>query len=130
MNKNDNNTCEEDCCEIDLKNCPVDTAVTVIGGKWKIPILYTLRGRILRFSEINRALPQVTQKMLTQQLRELERDGLVARKVYAEVPPKVEYSVTPLTRKLEPILNALCEWGKEYQALQQQSETLNKEENV
>ncbi|MBK6895703.1 MAG: helix-turn-helix transcriptional regulator [Alphaproteobacteria bacterium] len=95
-------------------DCPVLTSIRIIGGKWKIPILYTLRNETLRFNELQKALPGVTQKMLTQQLRELEKDGLVIRKVFAQVPPKVEYTITPLARKLEPILNSLCEWGTDY----------------
>lgn len=98
----------------DYKECPINAAITVIGGKWKIPILYSLRTGVMRFSALQRALPDVTQKMLTQQLRELEKDGLVARKVYAEVPPRVEYSVTPLAKDLEPILDQLCNWGQAY----------------
>ena len=94
--------------------CPIGSAIDLIGGKWKLPILYNLREKTLRFGEIKRALPMVTQKMLTQQLRELENDGLISRKVYTEVPPKVEYSITPITKKLEPILSAMCDWGKEY----------------
>ncbi len=101
--------------ENNMQDCPITTAITIIGGKWKIPILYNLREETLRFSELKRALSTVTQKMLTQQLRELERDGLVLRKVYAQVPPKVEYSITPMAKKLEPILDALCCWAKEYQ---------------
>ena len=96
------------------QTCPITISVNIIGGKWKIPILYTLREETLRFSEIQKVLNKVTQKMLTQQLRELERDGLISRKVYAQVPPKVEYSITPMGRKLEPILDSLCNWGKEY----------------
>jgi len=100
---------------IDYKDCPINTTIGIIGGKWKIPVLYVLREETLRFNEIQKLLPQVTQKMLTQQLRELERDGLVSRKVYAQVPPKVEYTITPMAKKLEPILDALCKWGFEYQ---------------
>ncbi len=106
----------EDVCFTEMipEDCPVLTSIRVIGGKWKIPILYTLRYETLRFNELQKALPGVTQKMLTQQLRELEKDGLVNRKVYAQVPPRVEYTTTPLARKLEPILSALCDWGSEY----------------
>lgn len=96
-------------------DCPVGTAIAIIGGKWKLPILYTLKSGVMRFNELQKALPQITQKMLTQQLREMEADGLIIRKVYAEVPPKVEYSVTPLTEKLDPVLNELRAWGVEYQ---------------
>jgi DNA-binding HxlR family transcriptional regulator len=97
--------------------CPIGTAITLLGGKWKLPLLYNLREKTMRFSELKKALPGVTQKMLTQQLREMEEDGLIARKVYAEVPPKVEYSITPIARKLGPAFALLCEWGMEYREL-------------
>jgi len=95
----------------ELKACPITKALAVIGGKWKVIILYILRGKTLRFGELRKAIPKITQKMLTQQLRELERDGLVKRVVYPEVPPKVEYSCTQLADELSPILNNLCAWG-------------------
>lgn len=98
-------------------SCPVGFAIAIIGGKWKIPILYTLQDKTMRFNELKKALPIISQKMLTQQLRELENDGLIWRKVYAVVPPKVEYGATHLTKKLEPILDALCEWGCEQKAI-------------
>lgn len=104
--------------ENNYPECPMNTAISIIGGKWKLPIIYSLRDGSLRFSQIQKILPQVTQKMLTQQLRELEKDGMVSRKVYAEIPPKVEYSLTLMTKKLEPILQSLCQWGKEYQKIQ------------
>lgn len=102
----------------DFSVCPVTTAIAIIGGKWKIPVLYNLRNGTLRFSQLKKSLPLVTQKMLTQQLRELEQDGLVSRKIYAEIPPKVEYSITPIAKKLEPILDLLCDWGMQYQGPQ------------
>lgn len=105
---------------IDFTECPMGTAIGIIGGKWKLPILYNLRNGTMRFNELQKALPMVTQKMLTQQLREMERDGLLVRKIYAEVPPKVEYTLTEMTRKLEPILYSLCEWGMEYQTSRNQ----------
>ena len=95
----------------DLNNCPVTTAIDVIGGKWKVIILYQLRGKTLRFGELKKAIPRITQKMLTQQLRELEKDKLVDRHVYAEVPPKVEYTPTDLATQLNPALDLLCAWG-------------------
>jgi DNA-binding HxlR family transcriptional regulator len=110
--------------KLDYNNCPISTAIAIIGGKWKIPVLYNLREKTLRFSEIKKALPQVTQKMLTQQLRELERDGMITRKVYAQVPPKVEYTITPIAKKLEPILDSLCKWGFEYQGSAEDKECL------
>jgi len=94
-----------------ILECPLQKAINVIGGKWKTIILYFLADDTLRFGELRKAIPRITQKMLTQQLRELEADGLVTRVVYPEVPPKVEYSVTKKAKELRPILNQLCEWG-------------------
>ena len=94
--------------------CPVESTLKVIGGKWKILILWYLEDGTKRFNELKRELPLITQKMLTQQLRELEADGVVHRKVYAQVPPKVEYSLTELGVSLKPVLAAMCEWGQEY----------------
>ena len=102
-------------CE-DTHNCPVTTAIDVIGGKWLVIILYQLRGETLRFGELKRRIPNITQKMLSQRLRELEKNKLVTRKVYAEVPPKVEYTSTELAEKLDPVLDELCAWGTEYES--------------
>ncbi len=93
-------------------HCPVEAAIDVIGGKWKPLILWALRDGTLRFSRIENELPGITQKMLTKQLRELERDGLISRKVYAQVPPKVEYSLTDSGNSLMPIIDSLCDWGQ------------------
>lgn len=95
--------------------CAVTTTVNVIGGKWKTVALYHLIGQPRRFSELQRKMPGVTQRMLTLQLRELETDGLVHREVYPQVPPKVEYSLTELGRTLEPIVRAMLSWGETYQ---------------
>ena len=92
--------------------CPAEATLGVIGGRWKVPILWHLLAGTKRFSELRRALGHVTQKMLAQQLRELERDGVVSRKVYAEVPPKVEYSLTVRGRSLRPVVDSMCKWGK------------------
>ena len=96
--------------------CPVTTALAVIGGKWKPVILYQLRDGPLRFGVLRRVVPRVTQKMLTQQLRELERDGIIRRKVYTVVPPKVEYSLSSYGATLKPLLLGMCEWGKKHRA--------------
>ena len=95
-----------------LGRCPAERTLDVIGGRWKVPILWHLLRGTLRFSELRRALPGVTQKMLTQQLRELERAGVVLRRVYPEVPPKVEYSLTDRGQTLKPVVDAMCKWGK------------------
>jgi DNA-binding HxlR family transcriptional regulator len=91
--------------------CPAEFTLALIGGRWKIPLIFHLLGGAKRFSELSRALTGVSQKVLTQQLREMARDGLVERKVYAEVPPKVEYALTPLGRSLEFVVDAMCRWG-------------------
>jgi len=91
--------------------CPAEITLAVIGGRWKVVILYQLFQGIKRFSELQRAIKGVTQKVLTQQLRELERDGIVGRTVYPQVPPKVEYQLTPLGRTLAPVVEAMCQWG-------------------
>ncbi|MDB5355999.1 MAG: helix-turn-helix transcriptional regulator [Phycisphaerales bacterium] len=92
--------------------CPAETTLEVIGGRWKVPILWFLFQGTRRFSELRRSLEGVTQKMLTQQLRELESDGIVNRKVYPQVPPKVEYSLTGEGQSLKPVVEAMCKWGK------------------
>lgn len=92
--------------------CPAEVTLEIIGGRWKVPILWHLMQRTCRFSELRRALDGVTQKMLTQQLRELESQGIVSRKIYAQVPPKVEYSLTADGKTLKPVVEAMCKWGK------------------
>jgi len=95
--------------------CPVEVAVNLIGGKWKILILYRLlRQDTVRFNELQRSLGSVTQRTLTRQLRELEADGLVNRTAYAEMPPRVEYSLTEKGNSLTPILLQLQDWGLEH----------------
>ncbi len=94
--------------------CPVTAALTVIGGKWKPVILFQLREGPLRFGALRRVVPGVTQKMLTQQLRDLERDGIVDRKVHLVVPPNVEYSLSTYGRTLRPLLASMCEWGTKH----------------
>ena len=95
-------------------NCPVEAAVDVFGGKWKSQILWWLQERTWRFAELRRQIPGITEKMLTQQLRELEADGIVERRVYATVPPKVEYSLTEYGWSLKRALRAICDWGRNH----------------
>ena len=95
-------------------HCPVEAALDVIGGKWKVVILFWLRDQVCRFGELRRKIPDISERMLTQQLRQLEEHGIVHRKVYAEVPPKVEYALTPYGRTLRPITDLMCAWGKKH----------------
>jgi DNA-binding HxlR family transcriptional regulator len=91
--------------------CPADRTLELIGGRWKVPILWKLFEGKRRFGQLLQSLDPCTQKVLTQQLREMERDGLVRRKVYAEVPPRVEYSLTPAGRSLKPVVDAMVRWA-------------------
>jgi DNA-binding HxlR family transcriptional regulator len=92
----------------------VQTTLKVVGGKWKPPILYLLSSGTLRFGELRKAIIGITQKMLAQELREMEKDGLLSRKVFPVVPPKVEYSLTAYGKSLEPILKSMSEWGHKH----------------
>jgi len=94
--------------------CPVEAALEIIGGKWKGVILYHLLSETMRFNQLRRLMPEVTQRMLTRQLRELEADNLISRKVYPEVPPKVEYSITEYGKTLSPVIYALQVWGLQH----------------
>ncbi|MCA9641275.1 MAG: helix-turn-helix transcriptional regulator [Polyangiaceae bacterium] len=94
--------------------CAVETALGVIGGRWKGVVLFKLLAGALRFSELRRELPDCSQRMLTLQLRELEEDGLLTRTVFAEVPPRVEYELTDLGKALRPMLQDLRAWGERY----------------
>ncbi len=93
------------------KSCPIEQTLGVIGGVWKVIIIRELLDGTRRYGQLHRALVGVTHKMLTQQLRELEADGVLHREVYREVPPKVEYSLTPLGTQLAPLLDTMREWG-------------------
>ncbi|MCG8642054.1 MAG: helix-turn-helix transcriptional regulator [Desulfobacterales bacterium] len=94
--------------------CPVEATLELIGGKWKGVILYHLLERTYRFGELKKVMPSITQRMLTKQLRELERDGIIHRKVYAQVPPKVEYSLTESGETLKEVIIMMRDWGKNH----------------
>ena len=98
-----------------LPACPVETTLTLISSKWKILILRDLMPGTKRFGELKKSIGEVSQKVLTAQLREMETDGLVRRTVYPEVPPRVEYTLTALGHSLKPILDAMWDWGEAYQ---------------
>ena len=99
----------------EMPACPVETTLTLISDKWKVLILRDLLPGTKRFGELKKSIGHVSQKVLTAQLRQMEQSGLVNRKVYAEVPPKVEYSLTDVGYSLKPILDAMWTWGEEYQ---------------
>ena len=96
--------------------CPVETTLTLIGDKWKVLILRDLLTGTKRFGELKKSIGNVSQKVLTAQLRAMEENGLLTRTVYAEVPPRVEYTLTDLGKSLKPILDAMWNWGEEYKA--------------
>ena len=98
----------------DLPACPVETTLTMISDKWKVLILRDLMPGTKRFGELKKSIGHVSQKVLTAQLRQMEASGLLTRKVYAEVPPHVEYTLTELGYSLKPVLDAMWEWGEEY----------------
>lgn len=101
-----------------LPACPVETTLTLISDKWKVLILRDLMSGTKRFGELKKSIGQVTQKVLTAQLRQMEQSGLLTRTVYAEVPPRVEYTLTALGCSLKPVLDAMWHWGEAYQEKQ------------
>ncbi|MEI3181364.1 MAG: helix-turn-helix domain-containing protein [Lachnospiraceae bacterium] len=100
---------------VDLPACPVETTLTLISDKWKVLILRDLMPGTKRFGELKKSIGHVSQKVLTSQLRQMEESGLLTRKVYAEVPPRVEYTLTDLGCSLKPIMDAMWTWGEQYQ---------------
>ncbi len=100
----------------DLPECPVATTLQLIGNKWKILIIRNLLVRPWRFNELHKSLEGISQKVLTANLREMEADGIICREVFAEVPPRVEYSLSELGESIRPILDALKDWGEKYKA--------------
>lgn len=101
----------------ELPECPVATTVQLIGNKWKLLILRNLRMRPWRFNELQKSLEGISQKVLTESLRSMEADGIIVRTVYAEVPPRVEYSLSQLGETMRPILDAMEKWGNDYKAM-------------
>lgn len=100
----------------------VQATLKVLGGKWKILILWHLKDEVKRFGQLKRLMPEITEKMLIGQLRELEKDAIVNRHVYPDVPPKVEYSFTDHGRSLEPVLQVLCDWGEAHLSREERSQ--------
>ena len=107
----------------ELPACPVETTLMLISDKWKVLILRDLMNGTMRFGELKRSIGHVTQKVLTAQLRQMEESGLLIRKVYAEVPPRVEYTLTELGYSLKPILDAMWTWGEGYKKQYEASDT-------
>jgi len=112
----------------DMQACPVETTLDVIGGKWKGILLYQLLDGTKRFNEFRRLNPGITQFMLTLQLRELERDGIIHREIYKEVPPRVEYSLTDFGRTVEPVIMSMKAWGESYKVRLDENRTIQGEE--
>src|SRR5947209_2984713 len=105
-------------------SCLVETTLAVIGGRWKVLVLQELFGGVKRFNELHRSLAGITHKTLTQQLREMEADGVVSRTVFAQIPPKVEYALTPLGKTLRPVLTAMHAWAERHgDAVQRQKKS-------
>ena len=96
--------------------CPVEATIQLIGGKYKAIILWHLMHQTLRYSELHKRMPKATDKMLAQQLRELENDNLIIKKIYPVIPPKTEYSLSELGKTLIPLLDSMCEWGQQFMA--------------
>lgn len=126
MQNNTNIDNQEDKSEkiivFDEKSCPVTATMQVLGGKWKAILINAIyHTSPARFGELKRSVKGITQSMLTQQLRELEDDGLINRKIYAEIPPKVEYTLTEFGLTLSPIMQSMANWGKEYRINKQKA---------
>ena len=111
--------------ELQSIDCPVALAQNILAGKWKLVVVWRLKDGVMRFGELQRSIPGIKQSSLTQQLRELEQDGVIHREVYTQIPPKVEYSLTDIGRQLIDVLYSFGAWGAEYkkQCLKSGSET-------
>ena len=110
--------------------CPIEVTLSLLGNKWKVLIIKEIFTGTKRFGELSRGVQGISQKMLTQQLRQMEADKLINRKIYAEVPPRVEYSLTKIGRSLSPILDAMHEWGTQYRMLNAKKGAGKKPENI
>ncbi|HEX3075610.1 MAG TPA: helix-turn-helix domain-containing protein [Lachnospiraceae bacterium] len=97
------------------EQCPMEISLNILAGKWNLRIIWLLSRKVYRFNELQREIGEITTKTLTAQLRFLEEQGIVSRKIYPEVPPRVEYALTDLGKTFKPILSSLCEWGKGFQ---------------
>lgn len=102
----------------EMQDCPVATTVALIGNKWKLLIIRNLLGRPWRFNELHKNLESISQKVLTDSLRQMEADGIITRTVYPEVPPRVEYALSPLGESMRPILDSMQDWGNRYKERQ------------
>ena len=118
----------ESTAKQELPACPVETTLTLISDKWKVLILRDLMNGTLRFGELKKSIGHVTQKVLTAQLRQMEASGLLTRKVYAEVPPRVEYALSPLGESMRPIIMAMRQWGLDYQTMRQDKDEASETE--
>ncbi|MBW7676687.1 winged helix-turn-helix transcriptional regulator [Chryseobacterium chendengshani] len=119
-NDDNQHVIEEKKIVFDEKSCPVTATMQVLGGKWKAILINAIyHTSPARFGELKRSVKGITQSMLTQQLRELEDDGIINRKIYAEIPPKVEYTLTEFGLTLSPIMQSMADWGKEYRIKKQ-----------
>ena len=112
----------------EMPTCPVATTVQIIGSKWKLLIMRNLRARPWRFNELKKDLEGISQKVLTDSLRSMEADGIVTRTVYAEVPPRVEYALSPLGESMRPIIMAMRQWGLDYQTMRQDKDEASETE--
>ena len=108
----------------EMPTCPVATTVQLIGSKWKLLIMRNLLARPWRFNELKKDLSGISQKVLTDSLRSMEADGIVTRTVYAEVPPRVEYALSPLGESMRPIIMAMRQWGLDYQEMRQDEDEM------
>lgn len=112
----------------EMPTCPVATTVQIIGSKWKLLIMRNLLARPWRFNELKKDLEGISQKVLTDSLRSMEADGIVTRTVYAEVPPRVEYALSPLGKSMRPIIMAMRQWGLDYQTMRQDKDEASETE--